>query len=68
MDKGQADPRIEVSVGATRLGVTVVVGDITVAITLPAAAGVSDLTAERVRALALGQAGRVLEIAREELR
>ena len=67
MELGQPDPRVRVAAGETGLHVTLTLGDVQVALTLPAPAGMADLSAEQLRALALRQARRALEVARQEL-
>ena len=67
MEQGGGDPRVQVTAGPTKLGVTLTLGEVQVALTPPAPAGLASLTPEQVRAPALRQARRALEVAREEL-
>ncbi len=67
MEQGQLDPRVRVTASETKLGVTLTLGDVQVALTLPAPLGLASLTPEQVRTLALRQARRALEVARQEL-
>ena len=67
MEQSQLDPRVQVTASETKLGVTLTLGDVQVALTLPAPPGLACLTPEQVRALALRQARRALEVARQEL-
>ena len=67
MEQGQLDPRVQVTASETKLGVTLTLGDVQVALTLPAPPGLASLTPEQVRTLALRQARRALEVARQEL-
>ena len=67
MEQGQLDPRVQVTASETKLGVTLTLGDVQVALTLPAPPGLASLTLEQVRTLALRQARRALEVARQEL-
>lgn len=59
--------RIHVTSGTAQIGVVVVVGEVQVAITLPALKGATQLSAEQARATALRLARRALDVAREEL-
>jgi hypothetical protein len=67
MDLDRIDDRIEVTAGATMLGVTLKLGDVQVTVSLPAPAGLSELSVDQVRTLAFRHARRALEVAREEL-
>ena len=67
MEQGQLDPRVQVTASETKLGVTLTLGDVQVALTLPAPPGLASLPPEQARALALRHARRALEVAREEL-
>jgi len=67
MDLARPDDRIEVTAGATKLGVSVKLGDVQVSVSLPAPPGLSELSVDQVRTLAFRHARRALEVAREEL-
>lgn len=67
MDLSELDERIHVTASARKLGITLTMGEVQVAVSLPAPDGVQALTVEQLRALAIRHARRALEVAREEL-
>ena len=67
MDQGQLDPRVQVTASETKLGVTLTLGDVQVALTLPAPPGLASLTPEQARALGGRLAGGAWVVARQEL-
>lgn len=59
--------RIHVSTDGAQVGVVVSMGEVRVTVTSPAPAGFAQLDMEFMRAAALRQARRALDVAREEL-
>lgn len=66
MSAGAVD-RVAVTASASRLGVSIQIGDVVVTITGAAPAGVLNQTEAQVRAAALRLAARALEVAQQEI-
>ncbi len=67
MDSNRRKERILVMAAEGALNVTITLGDVQVAVALPMPPEVRDLGTDQLRALALRQARRALQVAQEEL-